>query len=65
MLVQARPIAGLRLIPYSCVGNSSAMMLAMRMQDVTVGKRKGSALVAFAPGGLDGKSGFDALTGGY
>lgn len=62
--VQARPIPGLRLIPYCSVGNDKAMMLAMRMQDVTIGKRKGSAVVAFAPTGLDGKSGYEALTGG-
>lgn len=62
--VQERPVTGLRLIPYSSVGNSKGLMLAMRMPDVTIGKRKGSALVAFAPGGLDGRAGFDALTGG-
>ena len=58
-----RPIPGLRLIPYSSVGGSG-MLLGLRLADVTVGKRKQGAVVAFAPDGLDGAMGYEALTGG-
>lgn len=39
-------------------------MLALRLKNVTVGKRKRSTIVAFAPKGLDGAMGYEALTGG-
>ena len=58
-----RPIPGLRLIPYSSVGGSG-MLLGLRLADVTVGNRKQGAVVAFAPVGLDGAMGYEALTGG-
>ena len=58
-----RPIPGLRLIPYSSVGGSG-MLLGLRLADVTVGNRKQGAVVAFAPDGLDGAMGYEALTGG-
>lgn len=57
------PIPGLRLIPYSSVGGSG-MLLGLRLKDVTVGNRKQGAVVAFAPDGLDGAKGYEALTGG-
>lgn len=58
-----RPVPGLRLIPYSSVGGGG-MLLALRITDAAVGKRRGSMLVAFAPEGLDGSMGYEALTGG-
>ncbi len=57
-------IPGLRLIPYKAVGQSSGMLLAMRIREVRIGNRKGSSLVAFSPEGLDGDGGYQALTGG-
>lgn len=57
------PIPGLRLIPYSSVGGSG-MLLGLRIAEVTVGKRKQGTVVAFAPDGLDGAMGYEALTGG-
>lgn len=55
-------IPGLRLIPYRTIGQDCGMMLAIQLQDVRIGKWKGSSLVAFAPEGLDGE--YQALTGG-
>lgn len=58
-----RPIPGLRLIPYRAVGHSGGMLLALRFEDVKIGSRKQSAIVAFASEGLGGGS-YQALTGG-
>lgn len=55
-------IPGLRLVSYSSVGKQSGLMLAMKFQNVKIGKWKGSKLVAFAPAGLGGA--YEALTGG-
>lgn len=57
-------IPGLRLIPYRSVGKACGMMLALRFEDVQIGDRCKSTLVAFAPEGLDGNGRFQALTGG-
>lgn len=56
-------LPGLRLIPYTTVGGRG-LLLGMRFADAQVGERRCGALVAFAPAGLDGTSGFQALTGG-
>ena len=56
----ARPLPGLRLIPYHAVG-SEGFLLAMRFPEVWLDSRQQSAVVAFAPEGL-GKH--QALTGG-
>lgn len=55
---------GLRLFPYSSVGNPDSLMLGMRISEASWKGYTGSVLVAFAPGGLDGKEGFDGLLGG-
>ncbi len=55
---------GLRLVPYSTIGQAGSLMVAMRIQEVKVGKQKGSALVAFAPQTLGSKGTYQALTGG-
>ena len=57
-------IPGLRLIPYRAVGQGSGMLLACVFEDVTIGKKRGKALVAFDPGGLGGQTMYQALTGG-
>lgn len=46
-----RPIPGLRLIPYRAVG-SGGMLLGLRLEQVRLGGRTQSAVVAFAPEGL-------------
>lgn len=55
-------IPGLRLIPYQTVGMGKGFMLARKYQNVSIGKWKGSSLIAFAPEGLNGD--YEALTGG-
>ena len=59
-----RPIPGLRLIPYRAVGLSGGMLLALRLENVTIGSRRQSAVVAFAPEGLGRGEVYQALTGG-
>lgn len=59
-----RPVVGLRLIPYHAVGNGGSMLLAMRFENVKVGSRQQSAIVAFAPEGLGRGEMVQALTGG-
>ena len=59
-----RPVPGLRLIPYQAVGVSGSMLLAMRFQNVKIGSRMQSAIVAFAPEGLGRGEMYQALTGG-
>ena len=57
-------LPGLRLIPYRSVGSNSGFLLAMRFQNVKIGKWQGSSLVAFAPEGLSSEGAYQALTGG-
>lgn len=60
----SRPVPGLRLIPYSAVGQPGGMLLAKRFSDVRIGASQGSALVAFAPERLGNGEVYQALTGG-
>lgn len=62
--IASAPLPGLRLIPYHGVGQTGGMLLAVRMQDVRIGKWRGSSLVAFAPEGLSREGAYQALTGG-
>ena len=55
---------GLRLIPYSSVGQPGGLLLAMRIPQVKIGRWQGSSLVAFAPEALSREGGYQALTGG-
>ncbi len=56
-------LPGLRLVPYRAVGQAGGMLLAIRLQEVKIGARRGAQLVAFAPEGL-GNGEYEALTGG-
>lgn len=58
------PLPGLRLIPFRTVGQPGGMLLAMRFEDVKIGHRKQSAIVAFDTGGLGKGEVHQALTGG-
>ena len=60
----ARPLPGLRLIPYHAVGSKGGFMLAMRFPGAVVGKRQQNVLVAFAAEGLESTGMYQALTGG-
>lgn len=55
---------GLRLMPYSSLGQPGGMLLAKRFEQVKVGQRQGSALVAFAPDRIGVGSVYQALAGG-
>lgn len=57
-------LPGLRLIPYSSIGQPAGMLLALRIPNVKIGKWKGSSLVAFAPNPLSKEGAYEALTGG-
>lgn len=59
-----RPVPGLRLIPYRAVGRSGGMLLALRFENVKIGTRTQSAIVAFASEGLGRGDVYQALTGG-
>ncbi len=59
-----QPIPGLRLIPYHAIGNGGSFLLAKRFENVTIGGKKQSALVAFAAEGLGTGEIYQALTGG-
>lgn len=54
-------LPGLRLIPYHTVGNSG-FLLAISMDNVRIGNRRGNALVAFSPNTFERH--YQALTGG-
>ena len=58
------PIEGLRLIPFSTIGQGSSMMLAKVFEDVTVNGRKERSVVAFAPENFGEKGVWQALVGG-
>jgi len=62
--IMQHPLPGLRLIPYHAVGQSRGMLLAMRFDDVKIGSRQQSAVVAFDTGGLGSGEVYQALTGG-
>lgn len=55
---------GLRLIPYSAVGQPGGMLLAKRFENVRIGEKQGSALVAFAPDRIGVGQMYQALAGG-
>lgn len=55
---------GLRLIPYNSVGQPGGMLLARRFEDVTLGQRHGSAVIAFASETIGTGQVYQALAGG-
>ena len=59
-----RPMEGLRLIPFSTIGQGSGMMLAKVFEEVTVNGRKERCVVAFAPENFGEKGVWQALVGG-
>ena len=58
------PGRGLRLIPYNSVGQPGGMMLTKRFENVKMGDKRGSALVAFAPERIGAGQVYQALAGG-
>ena len=55
-------LPGLRLIPYQTVGNAG-FLLALPMQNVKIGNKRGNTLVALSPQVFNNR--YQALTGGY
>ena len=62
--VAAGILPGCRLIPYSSVGHPGGMLLAIRLENVKIGKRSASPLVAFAPQEIGKGEAYRMLTGG-
>lgn len=57
-------LPGLRLVPYRAVGQPNGMLLAMKMDEVWIGKENAGKIVAFAPQRIGKTEGYQALTGG-
>ena len=57
-------LPGLRLIPYRTVGQSTGLLLGLKLKNVKVGRQSASRLVAFAPEALSTTGEYQALTGG-
>lgn len=55
---------GMRLIPFHAVGVSGGLLVGKRFEDVTVGGKRGSRLLAFSPNILGQGLPYKALTGG-
>lgn len=60
--MERRPVPGLRLIPYRTVGQSCAMLLGLRPDQVIIDGKPRRAVVAFDPEGLESEK--MALIGG-
>lgn len=61
--LQNNPLSGLRLIPYHAVGKENGLLLGMRIREVTIDGKTGTAMVAFAPNRV-GNEEYQALLGG-
>ena len=59
-----KSIPGARLVPYRAVGKPGGMLLMMRMEQVRLGGRIISPMVAFAPEVIGRNEGYQALAGG-
>ncbi len=57
-------IPGARLIPYRAVGKPGGMLLMIRLEQVRLGGRTISPMVAFAPEQIGRNEGYQALAGG-
>ena len=56
---------GFRLVSFHAVGCTGGLLPVKRFENVQLGKRCGSLLVAFAPNDLGQGKPYDALTGGF
>lgn len=61
--LQNSSLRGLRLIPYSAVGQPRGMLLAMCMDEVQVDGQRSGKVVAFAPQIIGAGEAYQALTG--
>lgn len=63
--VASGKISGLRLIPYSAVGQSAGMLLGLRVQRLIINGKQEKMIVAFAPQRIGQGRAYQALAGGY
>lgn len=56
---------GLRLIPYTAVGQTNGLLLGLRVERLLIGGKQEDMIVAFAPHKLGAGKAFQALAGGY
>lgn len=56
---------GLRLIPYSAVGQTNGLLLGLRVEQLVIGGKQENMIVAFAPHPIGEGKAFQALAGGY
>lgn len=57
-------IPGMRLVPYRSVGKPHGLLAALTLQNVQIGREKGSYLVAFAPDEIGENAVYKMLAGG-
>jgi hypothetical protein len=62
--LESEQLTGLRLIPYTAVGQKGGLLLAMRFDDVLLDGRKRAQIVAFSPNPIGDGRQFEALAGG-
>lgn len=62
--IASRRYPGLRLIPYSAVGQSAGMLLGLRVEHLMVNGKKENMIVAFAPQKIGKGRPYQALAGG-
>ena len=55
---------GLRLIPYSAIGQPSGMLLGLRTEELQINGKPSQQIVAFAPQKIGFGKGYEALMGG-
>lgn len=60
----AMPAAGLRLIPYSAIGQPSGLLLGLRPNSIHINGEKAERIIAFAPQIIGQGNGYQALAGG-
>lgn len=63
--VASGKFSGLRLIPYSAVGQSAGMLLGLRVQRLIINGKQEEMIVAFAPQRIGQGRAYQALAGGY
>ena len=55
---------GLRLIPYTAIGQPAGLLLGMKVESIKINDRERNMIVAFAPQPIGVGSGYEALAGG-
>lgn len=62
--MERNPVKGMRLLPYSSVGNHRGLMLALAMDQVRINGKNAGRIVAFSPQFIGKGEDYQALTGG-